>query len=56
MHFWLNYCDENHAERIPIAVENINDLFHLASEVMLSDSTRIDEDEYWSSLEDGTEN
>ena len=19
MHFWLNYCDENHIERIPIA-------------------------------------
>ena len=26
MYFWLNYCDENHVERIPIAVKNINHL------------------------------
>ena len=38
MYFWLNYCDENHAERIPIAAENINHLFHLASEVMKADA------------------
>ena len=65
MYFWLNYCDENHhIERIPIAVENIYPLFHLASEIikadrlhlfLLSDGTRIYEDEYLSSLEDGTE-
>ena len=63
--FWLNYCDENyHIERIPIAVENIGHLFHLASEIIkvdmphlssLSDNARIDEDEYLSSLKDGTE-
>ena len=35
MYFWLNYCDENHIERIPIAVKNINHLFHLASETIL---------------------
>ena len=23
MYFWLNYCDENHIEKIPTAVENI---------------------------------
>ena len=22
MYFWLNYCDENHVERIPTAVKN----------------------------------
>ena len=65
MYFWLNYCYENHhIERIPIAMENIDHLFHLASEIikadrlhlfLLSDGTRIYEDEYLSSLEDGTE-
>ena len=64
MYFWLNYCDENYVERIPIAMENIGQLFHLASQIikadrlhlfLLSDGTRIDEGEYLSSLEDGTE-
>ena len=64
MYFRVNYCDENHIERIPIAVENIDHLFRLASEIIeadrlhlffLSDGTRIDEDEYLSSLEDDTE-
>ena len=60
MYFWLNYCDENHVEKILIAVKNINHLFHLASEIieagglhllLLSDGTRIDDDEYLESLE-----
>ena len=64
MYFWLDFCDENHIERIPVAVENIGHLFHLASQIieadrlhlfLLSDGTRIDEDEYFSSLENGTE-
>ena len=64
MYFRVNYCDENHIERIPIAVENIDHLFRLVSEIIeadrlhlffLSDGTRIDEDEYLSSLEDDTE-
>ena len=64
MYFWLNYCDENHIERIPVAVKNIDHLFNLASEIieadrlhlfLLSDGTRIDEDEYLSSLENDTE-
>ena len=39
MYFWLNYCDENHQiERIPIAVENIGHLFHLANEIIEADS------------------
>ena len=64
MYFWLNYCDENHhLARIPIAVKNIYHLFHQASEIMkadrlhlflLSDDTRTDENEYLSSLENGT--
>ena len=58
--FWLNYCDKNHIERIPVAVENINHLFRLASEIieadrlhlfLLSDGTRIDDNEYLSSLD-----
>ena len=64
MYFWLNYCDENDIERIPIAVENISHLFHIVSQIteadrlhlfLLSDGTRIDEDEYLSSPENGTE-
>ena len=52
MYFWLNYCDENHIERIPIAMKNVDQLFHLASEIMeadrlhllsLSDGTQIDD-------------
>ena len=64
MYFWLNYCDKNHIERIPVAVENIDHLFRLASEIieadrlhlfLLSDGTRIDDNEYLSSLENGAE-
>ena len=22
MYFWLNYCDKNHIEKIPVAVKN----------------------------------
>ena len=64
MYFWLNYCNENHIERIPIAVKDIDHLFHLASEIieadrlhpfLLPDSTRIDDSEYLESLENGTE-
>ena len=55
MYFWLNYCDKNHIERIPVAVENIDHLFRLSSEIieadrlhlfLLSDGTRIDDNEY----------
>ena len=55
MYFWLNYCNENHVERIPIAVKNINHFFNMVSEIieadnlrlfLLSDSTRIDNYEY----------
>ena len=64
MYFWLNYCNENHIERIPIAVENIDHLFGLAIEIieadrlhlfLLSDGSRIDDNEYLRSLENGTE-
>ena len=65
MYFWLNYCDENHhIERIPVAVKDIDHLFNLASEIikadrphlfLLSDGTRIDDNEYLESLENGTE-
>ena len=64
LYFWLNYCDENHhIEKIPFAVENIDHLFNLASEIieadrlhlfLLSDGTRIDDNEYLESLENGT--
>ena len=60
----MNYCDEKHVKRILIAVKNIDHLFHLASEIieadrlhlfLLSDGTRIDENEYLESLETATE-
>ena len=63
MYFWLNYCDD-HIERIPIAVQNIGHLFRLASQIieadrlhlfLLSDDTRIDDNEYLVGLENGTE-
>ena len=59
-YFWLNYCDKNHIERIPIAVQNIGHLFRLAKTdkpylFFLSDGTRIDDNEYLESLENGTE-
>ena len=50
--FWLNYCDENNIERIPVTVKDIDHYFRLASEkieagnlhlFLLSDATRIDE-------------
>ena len=64
MYFWLNYCDENHIERIPVAVKDIDHLFNIASEIidadnlylyLLSGDTRIDDNEYLESLENGTE-
>ena len=65
MYFWLNYCDENHhIERIPVAVKNIDHLFNMVSEIievdklhlfLLSDGSRIDDNEYLSSLENSTE-
>ena len=65
MYIWLNYCDENHhIERISVAVKHIDYLFCLASEIikvdrlhlfLLSDCTRIDDNEYSSNLENGTE-
>ena len=64
MYFWLNYCNENHIERIPLGVKNVDHLFRIASEkikadnlhlFLLSDGTRIDNNEYLSSLENGTE-
>ena len=60
MYFWFSICDENHVEGIPVA----GHIFHLASErlesdtlhlFLLFDGTRIDEDEYLSSLEAATE-
>ena len=65
MYFWLNYCDENHhIERIPVAVKDVDHLLSLASEIikadrlhlfLLSDGTRIDDNECLESLENGTE-
>ena len=65
MYFWLNYCDENHhIERIPVAVKDVDHLLSLASEIikadrlhlfLLSDGTRIDDNEYLESLENDTE-
>ena len=63
-YFWLNYCNQNHIERIPVAVKDRAHLFRMANEIikpdhlhlfLLSDGTRIDDNEYLSSLENGTE-
>ena len=64
-YFWLNYCDENHhIERIPVVVKDMDRLFNLACEIikddrlhlfLLSDGTRIDDNEYLESVENGTE-
>ena len=50
MYFWLNYCDGNHIEKIPKIIKA--DRLHL---FVLSDGTRIDEDEYLRNLENDTE-
>ena len=65
MFYWLNYCDENnHTERIPVVVKNIDQFFNLATEIieadrfyllLLSDGTRIHDNDYLKSLEKGTE-
>ena len=62
MYFWLNYCDKNHIEKIPVTVKNIDHLFNLASKMvgddylfLFFDGTRIDNNEYLNSLENGTE-
>ena len=65
MHFWLNYCNGyHHIARIPVGVKDIDHLFNMVSEIieadnlhlfLLSDGTRIDDNEYLSSLENGTE-
>ena len=64
MYFWLNYYDDNHIERIPVALKNVDHLFNMVSEIieadrlhlfLLSDGTRIDNNEYLESLGNGTE-
>ena len=64
MYFWLNYCDKNHIERIPVAMKNRDHLFNMASEIieadrlhlfLLSEDTLIDNNEHLSSLENDTE-
>ena len=64
MYFWLNYYGKNDIERTPVAMKNIDHLFNMANEIieadrlhlfLLPDGTRIDDNEYLSSLENGTE-
>ena len=64
LYFWLNYCEKKHIERILVAVKNMDHLFLMVSEIiegdnlhlfLLSDGTRIDDNEYLESLENGTE-
>ena len=64
MYFWLNYVDKGTIERIPIAVKNIDHLFRMATEeieadtlhlFLISDGSRIDENEYLKNLETATE-
>ena len=37
MYFWLHYSNENHTEKIPVAVQNIDHLLRMASEINESD-------------------
>ena len=65
MYFWLNYSDKNnHIDRIPVAVKNIDHLLRMTSEIieseklflfLLSDGTRIDDKKYLESLATATE-
>ena len=41
MYFWLNYCDENHIERIPVAVKDVDHLFNLASKIIKADNLHL---------------
>ena len=42
MYFWLNYCNNNHyIERILIAVESIDHLFHMTSEIIETDRLHL---------------
>ena len=41
MYFWLNYCDKNHIERIPVAVKDIGHLFNMASEIIEADRLHL---------------
>ena len=42
MYFWLNYCYGNHRiERIPVAVENIRHLLHLAIKIIEADRLHL---------------
>ena len=41
MYFWLNYCDKNHTERIPIAVKNIGHFFSLANQIIEADRIHL---------------
>ena len=41
MYFWLNYCDENHIERIPVTVKDVDHLFNLASKIIKADNLHL---------------
>ena len=41
VYFWLDYFDENHIERILIAVDIIGYLFHLASQIIEADRLHL---------------
>ena len=41
MYFWLNYCDKNYIERMPISVKNIDHLFDMVSEIIESDRLHL---------------
>ena len=41
MYFWLNYCNENHFERISVAAKNIYHLFNLTSKIIKTDRPHL---------------
>ena len=62
MYFWLNFSDNNHIERIPVGVKNIDHIFYMASEIesnklylfLLSDGSLIEDNEYLDGSEANT--
>ena len=41
IYFWLNYCDKNHIDRIPIALNNIDHHFNITSEIIETDNLHL---------------
>ena len=52
--FYVFFVELLWCERIAVALKDIDHLFNIASEIIEADDTRIDDNEYLRSLENGT--